>query len=141
MRQRKTVRDKIEARIARKQGEAAFLTREFRDLGDADQVARALRRLVRDKRLVRLGYGVYGRAFISKFTGDAVLDASGGFIDAARQALTKLGVPWEITRAECDYNERRSTQVPANAVVIVKGPFSRRLHHGKFDLIVLRQDY
>jgi hypothetical protein len=34
-----------------------------------------------------------------------------GFLGAARQALTKLGVPWEPTEAECAYNEVRSTQV------------------------------
>ena len=36
-----------------------YLPREFRDLGGEDQVLRVLRALVREKRLVRLGYGVY----------------------------------------------------------------------------------
>src|SRR6266550_3584224 len=63
----KTLRDKIAARIARRNGEDVFLTREFADLGGEDQVLRALRSLMHDGRLVRLGYGAMaapsGRAF------------------------------------------------------------------------------
>jgi hypothetical protein len=58
MRRPKTLREKIESRIARKRGEDVFLPREFRDLGGEDQVLRVLRILVREKRLVRLGYGI-----------------------------------------------------------------------------------
>jgi len=39
----KTLREKIESRIARKRREDVFLPREFRDLGGEDQVLRALR--------------------------------------------------------------------------------------------------
>jgi hypothetical protein len=68
MRNEKTLRGRIETRIARKRDDA-FLTREFRDLGGEDQVLRVLRTLVREKRLLRLGYGVYGRAFVSRLSG------------------------------------------------------------------------
>ncbi|MGD0959699.1 MAG: hypothetical protein ABSB19_07825, partial [Methylomonas sp.] len=64
MRRQKTLRERIEARIADKQ-EDVFLPREFSDLGGEDQVLRALRNLVRAGNLVRLGYGVYGRAIQS----------------------------------------------------------------------------
>lgn len=58
MRKRKTLRERVEALIARKR-DNVFLTREFRALGGEDQVLRVLRTLVREKRLLRLGYGVY----------------------------------------------------------------------------------
>jgi hypothetical protein len=138
MRRRRTLREKIEARIARKQGEDVFLPREFRDLGGENQVLRVLRRLVQEKRLVRLGYGVYGRAIISRLSGEAMLYSPGGFLGAARQALTKLGVGWELTEAERAYNERRSTQVPVNPVTKVKGRFSRRLKYLGRELVCLR---
>src|SRR5882762_1815422 len=96
----KTLRERIETRIARKRGEDVFLPREFRDLGGEDQVLRVLRGLVRDKRLVRLGYGVYGRAVVSRLSGEPILFSPNGFLGAARQALTKLGVHWELTEAE-----------------------------------------
>ena len=138
MEQRKTLRERIEGRIARRRGEDVFLPREFADLGGEDQVLRVLRGLVRENRLVRLGYGVYGRAVVSRISGEPLLYSANGFLGAARQALTKLGVNWEPTEAELAYNERRSTQVPVNPVVRVKGRFSRRLRDGRQELIVER---
>jgi hypothetical protein len=132
------LREKIEGRIARRPGEDVFLPREFADLGGEDQVLRALRVLVREKRLVRLGYGVYGRAVISRLSGEPILYSANGFLGAARQALTKLGVSWEPTEAERDYNERRSTQVPVNPIVRVNGRFSRRLRDGNLELVLER---
>jgi hypothetical protein len=135
---RKTVRRKIEDRIARKKHDAVFLTREFVNLGGEHQVRRALRGLVRDGQLVRLGYGVYGRSVHSRLSGEPVLYSPDGFSGAARQALDKLGVRWEPTKAERAYNERRSTQVPLNPVVRVKGRFRRRLRYGNAELILER---
>ena len=48
MPRRKTLSDRIEERIARKEGDAVFLPREFADLGGEDQVLRALRRLTEE---------------------------------------------------------------------------------------------
>src|SRR5690349_7548283 len=137
-RQRKTLRAKIEARIARKRRDDVFLPREFADLGGGDQVLRVLRSLVREGHLVRLGYGVYGRAVVSQLSGKPVLYSSDGFIGAARQALTKLGVQWEPTEAEQAYHEGRSTQVPVKPVVRVKGRFSRKLRYGNTELVLER---
>jgi ferredoxin-NADP reductase len=130
MRQRRTLRQRIETRIARKRREDVFLTKEFSDLGGESQVLRVLRGLVREKRLVRLGYGVYGR--------EPMLYSPNGFVGAARQALTKLGVEWQPTEAERAYNEGRSTQVPVNAVVRVRGRFSRRLSYLNRNLVLER---
>jgi hypothetical protein len=101
-------------------------------------VLRALRQLVREKRLVRLGYGVYGRAVVSRLSGEPMLYSPNGFLGAARQALNKLGVTWEATDAEQSYNEGRSTQVPLNPVVRVKGRFSRRIRDGNLELVLER---
>jgi hypothetical protein len=138
MRQQNTLRERIEKRIAKKRRDDVFLPREFRDLGGEDQVLRVLRSMVRDQRLVRLGYGVYGRAVISRLTGKPLLYSPNGFLGAARQALTKLGVSWEPTEAERAYNEGRSTQIPVNPFVRVKGRFSRRLTDGNLELTLER---
>jgi len=137
MRARKTLRQKIEARIARKR-DAVFLPREFADLGGEDQVLRAMRGMVKDGQLVRLGYGVYGRAILSRLSGKPILYSPNGFLGAARQALTKLGVEWEPTESEKAYNEGRSTQVPVNPVVRIKGRFSRQLRDGTQELVLER---
>lgn len=120
------------------QKDDVFLPREFSDLGGEDQVLRALRGLVRQGQLVRLGYGVYGRAMTSRLTGQPILYNPAGFAGASRQALTKLGVKWEPTDAEKAYNEGRSTQIPFNPAVRVKGRFSRRLREGDTELIIER---
>ena len=130
-----TLRQKVEERI-KNQTDDVFLPREFSDLSDEDQVLRVLRHLVREGRLVKLGYGVYGRAVQSQLTGRAILYSQNGFSGAVRQALTKLGVDWEPTEAELDYNAGNSTQVPVNPVLRVKGRFSRQLHYGKSELIL-----
>jgi hypothetical protein len=59
------------------------------------------------------------------------------FDSAAREALTKLGVSWEPTEAERAYNEGRSTQIPANPAVRVKGRFVR-LRDGNTELRIER---
>jgi hypothetical protein len=133
MRRGRTLRGKVEARIAERRDDA-FLPREFRDLGGEDQVLRVLREMVRDGNLVRLGYGVYGRAEISRLSGQPMLAARDGFIGAARQALDKLGVKWEPTEFQRAYNEGRSTQVPVNPAVRVKGRFVRRLRYQDAEL-------
>jgi hypothetical protein len=138
MRRQKTLRERIESRIARKRGEDVFLPREFADLGGEDQVLRALRSLTRDGRLVRLGYGVYARAITSKLSGKPILYSPNGLAGAARQALNKLGVKWEPTEAERAYNEGRSTQVPVNPVVRVRGRFSRQLRYQNTELMLER---
>ena len=132
---RTTLRERIETRIARRRGEDVFLPREFADLGGEDQV---LRGLVREGRLVRLGYGVYGRAVVSELSGEPILYSPNGFAGAARQALNKLGVEWEPTEAERAYNEGRSTQVPVNPAVRVRGRFSRQLRYGNTELVLER---
>ena len=63
-----------------------------------------------------------------------MLAAQDGFIGAARQALDKLGVKWEPTEFQRAYNEGRSTQVPVNPAVRVKGRFVRRLRYQDAEL-------
>ena len=98
MRRRRTLRERVEARIAER-GDDAFLTREFRDLSGERQVLRALRTLIDEGKLIRLGYGVYGRAEASPLTKQPMLTGD-GFGTVSRQVLDKLKVRWEPTAAE-----------------------------------------
>jgi hypothetical protein len=93
---------------------------------------------VDDGQLVRLGYGIYGRARQSSLSGQPVLSSPEGFLGVARQALDKLGVEWEPTEAQRAYNEGRSTQVPVNPVVRVKGRFARHLRYRNAELVLER---
>ena len=71
-------------------------------------------------------------------SGKPMLYSRDGFAGMARQALDKLGVKWEPTEAERAYNEGRSTQVPVNPVVRVKGRFSRHLRYRNAELVLER---
>jgi hypothetical protein len=131
---RPTLRQRIEARIA-KRSDDAFLTREFLDLGGDRQVLRALRDLTEEGKLIRLGYGAYARAEISPITKQPIL-AGDGFGAVSRQVLDKLKVGWEPTTAERAYNEGRSTQVPMTPRVRLRpgNRFSRKLRYRTMEL-------
>lgn len=137
MPRRDSLQAKIEQRIAERSDDV-FLTREFADLGGERQVLRALSKEVEDGGLIRLGYGIYGRATPSRLSGKPILANPGGFTGAVRIALTKLGVPWEPSAAERAYNEGRSTQIPMNPKLKVKGRFSRRLSYDGKPLMIER---
>lgn len=137
MRRKRTLRERVEARIAERRDDA-FLTREFRDLAGERQVLRALRELTEEGKLIRLGYGAYGRAEISPLTQQPML-AGDGFGAVSRQVLDKLKVPWEPSTAERDYNEGRTTQVPMTPQVRLRsGRFSRKLRYKTMELMLER---
>ena len=134
---RTTLRQRIEARIAKRRDDA-FLTREFLDLGGERQVLRALRELTEEGKLIRLGYGAYARAEMSPITHQPML-AGDGFGAVSREVLDKLRVPWEPTLAERAYNEGRSTQVPMTPRVRLRGTrFSRKLGYKGMELTIER---
>lgn len=134
MQKSKTLKQKIEYRMARRPGDDVFLPREFIDLSGEDQILRALRLLVKEGRLMRLGYGVYARAIPSRLSGRPIIDSANGFPGAALQALTKLGVKWEPSDSVRAYNEGRSTQIPVNPAVKLRSRFQRRLSDGRTEL-------
>ena len=114
---------RILKRIARKRGDV-FLREDFRDLGGYDQVGRVLRGLVRDGKLLKVGYGVYTRAVKSPFS-DKPIPPKG--LATLTEALKRLGVGISATKLEQDYNAGRTTQVPTGRVVAVRGRISRKL--------------
>lgn len=134
MRRPKTLKQKIETRIVKTRKADVFLLADFKDFSDTDQIQRALRALVREGVLMRLGYGVYARAMQSRLSGRMMVDSANGFHSAALQALNKLGVPWEPSESTRAYNEGRSTQIPVNLSVKVKNRFQRRLSDGHTEL-------
>ena len=68
-----SLEERLLNRIARKRGDV-FLRADFGDLGGYDQVGRALRRLVRKGRLMKVGYGIYTRARPSASTAQPTPD-------------------------------------------------------------------
>lgn len=110
------------------------LRADIADLSGRRQISYALKALIKAKRIVRLGYGIYGKAYQSSYIDLTVL--KGGFAAATREALTRLHVPWEPGSAEQEYNIGQSTQIPMSNTVKIKSRFSRRLSYRDMTLSV-----
>jgi hypothetical protein len=124
MRPSRTITDAIRRRLSRKRGNV-FLRADFEDLGGYDQVGRCLRNLVKEGALLKIGYGLYVRAKTSALTGEIV--PTKPLPDLAREALARLDVPVVLTKAEIDYRDDLSTQVPTGRRIGVRGRISRKI--------------
>lgn len=127
------LRQRVSQRVTRSKKEV-FLRSDFADLGGYDQVGRALRQLVNDGALVRIGKGLYTQARPSAVTGKPTIAVPGGFKAASRAALTRLGYKWRPDAAELSYNQGRTTQISAAAGVIVQGRLNRKIDFGNQSL-------
>jgi len=110
------------------------LRSDLADLADPRQISRALDRLVKKDRLVKLGYGVYGKLASSEIAKTSYL--KGGVLPTLREALTRLNVRWEPSPEEQAYQSGLSTQVPANPSTKLKDRFRRKLRYRTMELKV-----
>ena len=76
-----------------------------------------------------MGYGVYVKTKISKYTGKTIPSAD--LREIAEIAMRKLGVDVIPTISEQKYINRETTQVPNRFVLGVNKRVSRRLQIGK----------
>lgn len=127
------LKQKIAQRLKRSKKEV-FLRSDFADFGGYDQVGRALKQLIDEGLLVRIGKGLYTRARPSAVTGKPTIAVPGGFKAASRAALTRLGYEWEPDIAEQRYNQDETTQISASAGVVVQGRLNRKIGFGNQSL-------
>ncbi len=136
------IRPAIEKYLEDRPDEAAFLRSEFNGLGKTRSgVDKALRAMVEDGKLVRVGYGAYVKAEtiispISKASAivPVVLTETWG-----AQLLRKLGIDPQPDSALRAYNGGRSTQVPAwFAFDVGNSRIRRQIGFGKGRLVYER---
>lgn len=72
-----TTKDRIQSRLNRSK-RYVFTRDDFRDIAGYDQVGRALRTLVNEGKLMKVGYGVYTKARRNIITGKIMPAAPGG---------------------------------------------------------------
>ncbi|MBA2710179.1 MAG: hypothetical protein H0U57_06275 [Tatlockia sp.] len=85
---------------------------------------RALNAFMADGIIIKIAHGLFAKAEPMVFPDNqkrAVLTTS--FETIALEALDKLGVKWELGRAIRDYNEGKTTQVPADFSVRLKSRY------------------
>jgi len=109
-----------------------FLREELAFLDTDRQISRAINGLISKGVLVKIGYGVYVRMRYSELMGSYYLPK--GFIALGREALTKLGIQWEISEAEQAYNEGRSQQLPVSPPTRLFNRFRRKISYKGMEL-------
>lgn len=124
MRKKEKLETRILTRITRSTS-PILLREDFADLGGYDQVGRALRSIAAQGKIVRLGYGLYAKAKQSVLTGETVPIAP--LPTLGREALRRIGVQTVPSKAEADYREGRSMQVPTGRLIGVKDRISRKI--------------
>ena len=110
-----------------------ILRTDFEDLGSYQQISRILKKLIDEKKLVRISNGIYAKAFVSKYSDIPLIQNSTD--SALRKAFDRLRIAYECGSAEREYNEGKTTQVPARNIVILKDRCRRRIGYGRSKLI------
>lgn len=105
---------RIKMSISRKKSDVV-LRSELSAMGSEAQVTRALRNLVAEGFIVRIGLGVYAKAKISVISKKPIPVRPVSVL--APEALTKLGVEVFPSSLARDYNEGKTSQIPRDNVM------------------------
>lgn len=125
-----TINRKVQTRVKRSKG-SVFLRSDFKDIADYNQVGRALRELVREGLLIKIGYGLYARARINRITGNVMADNPSGPDGVVIEAMEKLGVEYQLDDLSRMNLSGDSTQIPAKVKIIPKSTrFTRKIAIG-----------
>lgn len=124
MSKKEKLESRVLARISRRKS-PILLRGDFSDLGGYDQVGRALKRIAGKGKIIRIGYGLYAKAKQSALTGEIVPIAP--LPTLGKETLRRLRVRTVPSKAESDYREGRSTQVPTGRLIGVKDRISRKI--------------
>mgnify|MGYP006086482571 CR=1 FL=1 len=107
-----TILKRVQTRVKRSKS-SVFLRSDFKDIADYDQVGRALRLLVIQESLLKIGYGLYVRARINRITGKPMPDNPAGADGVMIEAMGKLGVDFEFDKLSLMNMRGTSTQIPS----------------------------
>lgn len=102
-----------------------LLRKDFAGLGSYRQVNRVIHKLIKQRKLVKIGFGVYAKAYQSQFIAEPLIED--GFDTVSREVLDRLNIKWEPGNAEQAYNAGKSQQVPTQNIVKLKTRFRRKI--------------
>jgi hypothetical protein len=111
-----------------------ILRREINELGNSNQISRCIGMLIKAKKLVKIGHGIYAKSYVSQYSSKPLI--KGGADYAWLEALTKLGVKWELGSAAQAYNAGISTQVPVRMIVRLNSRYRGKLYYNGRNLII-----
>ncbi|CDG97208.1 conserved hypothetical protein [Xenorhabdus bovienii str. puntauvense] len=128
-----TTKARIQLRLKRSK-RYVFTRDDFKNLAGYDQIGRALRELVKEGQLLKVGYGVYTKARQNAITGKLMPAAPGGSAAVVIEALERLKVDYRLVGATNAYNSGKSTQIPASLEIKTSPRFKRTLSVGNSKL-------
>ena len=105
--------------------------RDFIERYDYDQVLRALRILVKEKILIKIGQGIYAK---TKVFSNGTVTLCSDLSELAEEALKKLGVKTSKSKYWNDYNTGRTTQVPTGRVIAVNKRVRRKISYNGYEI-------
>ncbi|WP_420895722.1 DUF6088 family protein, partial [Vibrio aestuarianus] len=91
-----------------------FERKDFDDVASYDQVGRALRQLVKQGDLIKIGYGLYTKAKLNSLTGKPMPTHPGGTDALMREILKMKGVDFEMDSLSWQSLSGQSTQIPSS---------------------------
>ena len=131
MKRLQTIKGKIQYRI-RRSAENVFILNDFIDIADKDQVGRALRKLIKEDQILKIGQGIYVKARYSEIFKKIMPIRT--LPELAKEAFEKLGIDTAPTSWEQLYRDRKSTQVPTGSVIGVTKRVSRNISYDGWKL-------
>ncbi len=127
----KTLESRVRYRIKRSKV-AVFIPGDFFDLSDQDQITRALRGLIAQNELIKIGYGLYAKTKTSSLTGTSIPVQPLPLL--GKEALKKLGKKTYPTSMAEAYAKGSSTQYPTGRIIGVKDRISRKIGYNGYYL-------
>ena len=108
-----------------------FIPSDFSDLSGYDQVLRVLRNMVRTRKLIKIGQGIYAKTWTAA-NGDVRPTKFIGSL--ARQALEKYGVKTGNSSYRNAYDVDISTQIPTGRVIAVSKRVRRKISYNGYSV-------
>ena len=105
--------------------------RDFIERYDYDQVLRALRVLVKEKILIKIGRGIYAK---TKVFSNGTVTLCSDLSELAEEALKKLGIKTSKSKYWVDYNTGKTTQVPTGRVIAVNKRVRRKISYNGYEI-------
>ncbi|MFA0338111.1 S-adenosylhomocysteine hydrolase [Vibrio breoganii] len=91
-----------------------FERKDFDGVASYDQIGRALRQLVNQGELLKVGYGLYTKAKLNSLTGKPMPTNPGGSDALMREILKMKGVDFEMDSLSLQSLSGESPQIPSS---------------------------